>query len=270
MSARGASSRPVPGTTASRSRWRRAFIAWPARCSCPTATIPTRTRRSAPSGRPWRRAAGLRRSARALRGRAARTGARYVHSADEPLLIAGVGTYALEVFEELPDADVIVVPLGGGSGACGLITVRNALGAKTKISLSARSMQTPCTARGRARNASSGRRRTRSQKAWRRGSASTCHSASTSRHLDDFVQLSEDELAEGVGMALRATHNLAEGAGLGVDCRGLQAARSACRQARCLHHVRRQPRRRETQVGVELLTPVCRWTCWPVDVSICR
>jgi threonine dehydratase len=38
--------------------------------------------------------------------RAAETGARYVHSADEPLLIAGVGTYALEIFEELPDVDV--------------------------------------------------------------------------------------------------------------------------------------------------------------------
>ena len=41
--------------------------------------------------------------------RAATTGARYVHSADEPLLIAGVGTYALEVFEELPNADVVFV-----------------------------------------------------------------------------------------------------------------------------------------------------------------
>ena len=56
-----------------------------------------------------------------------------MHSADEPLLIAGVGTYALEVFEELPDADVIFVPIGGGSGACGLITVRNALGSKARI-----------------------------------------------------------------------------------------------------------------------------------------
>src|SRR5215213_8079362 len=65
--------------------------------------------------------------------RASETGARYVHSANETLLIAGVGTYALEVFEDLPDADVIFVPLGGGSGACGLITVRNAIGAKAKI-----------------------------------------------------------------------------------------------------------------------------------------
>src|SRR5688500_13336091 len=65
--------------------------------------------------------------------RAAETGARYVHSANEPLLLAGVGTYALELFEELPSADVIFVPSGGGSWACGLITVRNALGSRAKI-----------------------------------------------------------------------------------------------------------------------------------------
>src|SRR5262249_39412886 len=49
---------------------------------------------------------------------------RYVHSADEPLLIAGVGTYALEIFDERPDVDVILVPIGGGSGASGCCTVR--------------------------------------------------------------------------------------------------------------------------------------------------
>jgi len=44
----------------------------------------------------------------------AREGWRYVHSANEPHLIAGVGTYALEIFEELPDADYLLVPVGGG------------------------------------------------------------------------------------------------------------------------------------------------------------
>src|SRR5438552_9898554 len=41
----------------------------------------------------------------------AERGVRYVHSANEPLLVAGVGTYALEVFEDLPDTDVIFVPI---------------------------------------------------------------------------------------------------------------------------------------------------------------
>src|SRR3954469_10463900 len=53
---------------------------------------------------------------------------RYVHSANEPLLIAGVGTYALEIFEEQPDTEIILVPIGGGSGACGCAIVRSGLG----------------------------------------------------------------------------------------------------------------------------------------------
>ena len=60
-------------------------------------------------------------------------GLRYVHSANEPLLIAGVGTYALEIFEDIADPDVILVPIGGGSGACGCCIVRTGLGKKTRV-----------------------------------------------------------------------------------------------------------------------------------------
>ena len=55
-------------------------------------------------------------------------GLRYIHSANEPLLIAGVGTLALEVFDDLPDVDVILTPIGGGSGASGCGLVRTGLG----------------------------------------------------------------------------------------------------------------------------------------------
>src|SRR5207244_5551999 len=57
-------------------------------------------------------------------------GLRYVHSANEPLLIAGVGTYGLEIFEALPDVDVVIVPIGGGSGASGCAIVRSGLGSR--------------------------------------------------------------------------------------------------------------------------------------------
>lgn len=145
--------------------------------------------------------------------RAAGTGARYVHSANEPLLIAGVGTYALEMFEVLDDADAIFVPVGGGSGACGLITVRNALGSKARIigvgaanaDAVARSWRGPGRVVGASANT------------FAEGIATRVTFDLTfdlmKRYLDDFVLLSEDELAEGVRMTLRATHNLAEGAG---------------------------------------------------------
>ena len=54
---------------------------------------------------------------------AKRKGYRYIHSANEPLLIAGVGTLYLEIMEEIPDIDVIIVPIGGGSGAAAACTV---------------------------------------------------------------------------------------------------------------------------------------------------
>jgi threonine dehydratase len=143
----------------------------------------------------------------------AEQGLRYIHSANEPLLIAGVGTYALEVFEALPDADVIFVPIGGGSGACGLATVRSALGARARI-VGVQAERADAFARS-----------------WRSGERVTGERADTfaegmatrvtfdltfgilRRLLDDLVVLSEDELAEGVRLALRTTHNLAEGAG---------------------------------------------------------
>ena len=50
-------------------------------------------------------------------------GYRYIHSGDEPLLIAGVGTAYLELLADLPEVDVIVAPLGGGSGIAGACIV---------------------------------------------------------------------------------------------------------------------------------------------------
>lgn len=51
--------------------------------------------------------------------RAAEEGYRYVHSANEPALIAGVATAGLEVLDKLPDVDRVFCPVGGGSGAAG-------------------------------------------------------------------------------------------------------------------------------------------------------
>ncbi|MFZ0739454.1 MAG: threonine/serine dehydratase [Candidatus Acidiferrales bacterium] len=66
--------------------------------------------------------------------RAARDGGlRYVHHANEPKLIAGVGTMALEIFEDLPDVDVIVAPIGAGSSASGNAIVARHVNPKVKV-----------------------------------------------------------------------------------------------------------------------------------------
>jgi threonine dehydratase len=143
----------------------------------------------------------------------AERGLRYVHSANEPLLIAGVATYALELFEELPQVEVVLVPIGGGSGACGCALVRSWLGSGARVI---------------GVQASGADAFTRS---WRTGERLTGDVAATfaegiatrwtfdltfeilREHLDDIVTLDEEELREGIRLALRTTHNLAEGAG---------------------------------------------------------
>lgn len=144
---------------------------------------------------------------------AAQSRARYVHSANEPLLIAGVGTYALEIFESLHAVDTILVPIGGGSGACGLITVRNGLGLKTRI-IGVQAANADAVYRswkGPARVAGT------SADTFAEGMATRVTFDLTfgilKQHLDDFVVLTEEELADGVRVALRTTHDLAEGAG---------------------------------------------------------
>jgi len=140
-------------------------------------------------------------------------GLRYVHSANEPLLVAGVATYALEIFDEQPDADVILVPIGGGSGACGCGIVRSGLGSRAKV-IGVQAERADAFTRS-----------------WRGSERVVGDAADTfaegmatrvtfdltfdilKRELDDIVTLSEEELADGVRLALRATHNLAEGAG---------------------------------------------------------
>jgi threonine dehydratase len=64
---------------------------------------------------------------------AAAEGFRYVHSADEPKLIAGVGTIGLEIFEDLPDVEVIIAPAGGGSCASGNCIVAHELNPQVKV-----------------------------------------------------------------------------------------------------------------------------------------
>ncbi len=144
---------------------------------------------------------------------ARRTGARYVHSANEPLLIAGVATYALEIFEELPSIDVILVPIGGGSGACGNCLVRTALGRNTRV-IGVQAANADAFARswhGNVRVVGD------SAATFAEGMATRVTFDLTfgilEELLDDVITLSEEELAGGVRLALRTTHNLAEGAG---------------------------------------------------------
>jgi threonine dehydratase len=140
-------------------------------------------------------------------------GWRYVHSANEPHLLAGVGTYALEIFEARPDADVILVPIGGGSGACGCCIVRSGLRSKAKVIgvQAARADAFARSWRGPTRVAGD------SADTFAEGMATRVTFDLTfgllKQELDDVVTLDEEQLRDGVRMGLGLTHNLVEGAG---------------------------------------------------------
>ena len=64
---------------------------------------------------------------------AKRESLRYIHSANEPLLIAGVATIAVEILEDAPEVTTIIVPVGGGSGAAGACLVAKTLNPQIKV-----------------------------------------------------------------------------------------------------------------------------------------
>ncbi len=60
-------------------------------------------------------------------------GYRYIHSGNEPLLIAGVATETLEMLQDEPDLQVLIVPIGGGSGAAGASIVARAINPAIRV-----------------------------------------------------------------------------------------------------------------------------------------
>jgi threonine dehydratase len=69
-------------------------------------------------------------------------GYRYVHSANEPALIAGVGGIGLEIFDDLANVDVIIAPAGGGSCASGICIVAKHLSPDVQV-IAVQSEQAP-------------------------------------------------------------------------------------------------------------------------------
>ncbi len=143
----------------------------------------------------------------------AERGLRYVHSANEPDLIAGVGTYALEVLEDCPDVDVILVPVGLGSGICGVCLATSERRPALRV-LGVQSEGAPAMTRSwqTGRNVE-----TDSPRTFAEGLATRVPAEMTlaimRRYVSDMVLVSDDELRCAIGWLLQHTHNLAEGAG---------------------------------------------------------
>ena len=142
---------------------------------------------------------------------------RYIHSANEPHLINGVGTYALEIIETMQARaeriEAIFVPIGLGSGICGVITAFRALSPETKIY--------GVQAEGAPSIYLSWRAgqpvETKEAHTFADGVATRVPAALTLEMIlngvDEVVLVSDSEMIRAVRLLWRTTHNLVEGAG---------------------------------------------------------
>jgi threonine dehydratase len=139
-------------------------------------------------------------------------GMRYVHSGNEPLLIAGVGTIALEIIESAPQVDAIIVPVGGGSGAAGACITAKSINPRIKI-IGVQSEKAPAAFKSwKARQILEDKMETAAE-----GLATRVAFELPQRilwqHLDDFVLVTEEEILQAVALCIEKAHTLAEGAG---------------------------------------------------------
>lgn len=139
-------------------------------------------------------------------------GYRYIHSANEAALIAGVGTYALEILEDLPDVDVIMVPVGGGSGVCGVCIAAKAVNPDIQI-IGVQAASAP----GAYLSWKEGKLVEAPMETMAEGLATKVGFELTQdimrEYLDDFILVSEEEMQNAIVLHLEHTHNLAEHAG---------------------------------------------------------
>jgi threonine dehydratase len=139
-------------------------------------------------------------------------GYRYVHSGNEPLLIAGVATETLEILQEQPEMEVIVVPVGGGSGAAGACIVAKAVNPAIRV-IGVQSEAAPTAYRSwRERRLVEDRMETFAEGLATR-TAFELPQRILWQWLDDFVLVSDDEIRAAQVLMIEATRNLIEAAG---------------------------------------------------------
>lgn len=139
-------------------------------------------------------------------------GYRFVHPSNEPLLISGVATEALEIIEDLPETDVILVPFGGGSGVAGACIVAKGVAPRVQVYAV------------QAEGAPGG------YLSWKQGQLvqapveTFAEGVATGagyelpqtivRHLlDDFILVTDNEIRWAIGLLIEKAHTMAEGAG---------------------------------------------------------
>jgi len=143
---------------------------------------------------------------------AATRGLHFVPSFDRTL-VCGVATYGLELFRTVPRLDVVYVPIGLGSGVCGTIAAREALGLDTEVVgvVSAHASAYADSFRARQLVESPATTRVADGLACRVPVPQALDVLW--RHLARVVSVTDEEVEDAMRFMFSATHNAAEGAG---------------------------------------------------------
>ena len=131
----------------------------------------------------------------------------------DPLLVTGVATYSLELLKAVKDLDVVYVPIGLGSGICGMLAVRDALKLKTKV-VGVVSAHASSYAESYI-----SRRPVESPVSTKIADGMACRVPEQSaleliwEGVERIVQVSDEEIAEAMRILHECTHNVCEGSG---------------------------------------------------------
>jgi threonine dehydratase len=140
-------------------------------------------------------------------------GYRFINSGNEPLIIAGVGTIGLEILKQQPDIEVVISPVGSGTGAGGTATAIKSLKPEVKT-ISVQAEKAPSI-----------------YLSYKSGNPESTPTANTfadglatrnafelplgilRNYVDDFILVSEKEMRDAIKLYLEHCHTVAEGAG---------------------------------------------------------
>jgi len=148
-------------------------------------------------------------------------GYRYIDSGNEPHLIAGVATSSLEIFEQEPSIEVLIVPIGGGSGASGACLVAHTVDPSIRV-IGVQSAQAPAAFRSWK------------ERALVEDKSETIAEGLATRApfelpqtilwelLDDFVLVTDDEIQDAQLRLIDATRNMVEAAGAAATAAALK------------------------------------------------
>jgi len=139
-------------------------------------------------------------------------GYRYIHSGDEPLLIAGVGTHTLEVLQEHPRIDTVIVPIGGGSGAAGACIAAKAVNPEIKVIGVQSDQAQSAYLSWKSGSLQDSPNRTRAE-GLSTAAPFELPQRIMRRLLDDFVLVSDDEIDAATALMIEKTRTLVEAAG---------------------------------------------------------